>query len=51
MLNDVINLLRTSDFKNASQNIEIAKGSNELKKSFKDQVKQVIRNKKWQKRK
>lgn len=51
MLRDTLHLLSTDDFKNISENIEIAKGKHELKHSFKDKLKQAIRNRKWLKRK
>jgi hypothetical protein len=48
MLKNIITLLQLHDHYGVSENIEIAKGKNELPKSFKKTVPQLKRIIKWQ---
>ena len=48
MLKNIIQLLQIHDHYGVSENIEIAKGKNELPKSFKKTVPQLKRLIKWQ---
>lgn len=48
MLKNIIQLLQLQDHYGVSENIEIAKGKNELPKSFKQAKKQFKRKLKWQ---
>lgn len=47
----ILEILRIDHFYNESENIEIAKGKNELPTTLKIGVKQLKRQLKWQKRK
>lgn len=48
MLKNIIQLLQLNDHYGVSENIEIAKGKNELTKSFKQGYRQIKRQLKWQ---
>jgi|GWRWMinimDraft_13_1066021.scaffolds.fasta_scaffold00046_5 hypothetical protein len=48
MLKNIIQLLQLNDHYGVSENIEIAKGKNELPKSFKQGYRQIKRELKWQ---
>lgn len=51
MLKNIIQLLQLHEHYGISENIEIAKGKNEILTSFKKGFKQLKRNIKWQSRK
>lgn len=48
MLKNIIQLLQLNDHYRVSENIESAKGKNELPKSFKQGYRQIKRELKWQ---
>jgi hypothetical protein len=48
MLKNIITLLQLHNHYGVSENIEIAKGKNELPKSFKQGYRQIKRELKWQ---
>lgn len=51
MINHILIMLNSLDHYGQSEAIEIAKGKNELPKTFSDFFKQVKREYKWRKRK
>lgn len=50
MLNNIISLLRQTDFYGFSENIDIAKGINEIPKSTKQALKQMKRKLAWKRK-
>ena len=50
-MENLLDLLRASDWYGQSETIEIAKGKNQLPKTFKQGLTQIKRSYKWQTRK
>ncbi len=50
MIKEILELLRLDDFYNESENIEIAKGKNEIPLTWKKGFEQVKRQYKWKKK-
>jgi hypothetical protein len=50
MIKNIIDLLRQSEFYGCAENIDIAKGINEVPKSTKDSIKKIKRQLSWKRK-